>query len=197
MELQDVLQYLVTNGYVLASKEKGYVLSKKFQEDVRKMKAGQKITVNMSVVPKSDPTPAAVADALSKVPLELIPVIKTMATWEDRFLKFIRDAEVPQRLESSRMESYAVNKYSVEGMKAFRAAIEAGVDYGLLVKSTKLYYKSTVKFKKTIGNYMAQGDWRSDYNNLKEVAETGDVNKLNEHVKQETKSNEHTPYRLG
>lgn len=189
MELKNVLQYLVDNAYVLASKEKGYVLSKKFQEDVKRMKRdrvqSQPVVFDLPIVP-SIPTTSQL----------VLTKMKAMATWETRFSKFILDAQVPRQLDDNRGNSYAANKYSEDGMKAFRKAMEENVDYGTLVRSTMLYYKSNIRYKKAIGNYFAQGDWRTDYQNLKEAAILG-TKELEQHLLTETKSNEHNPYRLG
>jgi hypothetical protein len=59
-----------------------------------------------------------------------------------------------------------------------------------------LYYKSGIRFKKAIGTYFTSGDFRTDYLNLKNAAETG-VDELQTHIKGEIKTNEHNAYTLG
>lgn len=193
MQFNEVLQYLIDNKYILASGGK-YNLSKTFQEAAAKVKRDREngMIVPMTVVPKAmavEKDPANNYQLMSKATQQGMD-------WVKAFIGFINEAQVPARLESNRGEVYSVNKYSEDGMKAFRKALEGGIDYKLLVKSTMLYYKSSVRFKKAIGNYMAQGDWRSDYEALKVAALSG-TTAIEQHLKQETKDNGHNPYRLG
>ena len=116
------------------------------------------------------------------------------ADWEQLFMKFIQEAKVPQKLEGTRGEVYYANKYSVPGMKAFKKALQGGYVYDILVKSTMLYYKSSVKLKKAIGNYFAQEDFKSDYQALTEAAASGT---LTEHIKSETNDEQQSAWKLG
>lgn len=131
---------------------------------------------------------------------ELGPVKKIQQTdafrqsWEQKYTRFIMDAGVPARAEDSRGDVYSLNKYSDKGMKAFRIAIGNGVDYGRLVLSTQLYYKSSVKLKVAIGRYMEEGLWRTDYDAFTQSAEN---NSIAEHVKQQTSNGTHSSWELG
>jgi hypothetical protein len=68
-------------------------------------------------------------------------------------------------------------------MKAFRKVLEKeGINYQLLVNVTRLYYKSHRQFAVKIGNYIAGGQWRSDYQTALEAHKEG---KLAEHIQEE------------
>jgi hypothetical protein len=110
----------------------------------------------------------------------------TPQQWEMRFLNLIADAKVPAKLEDNRGGVYYANKFSIEGLKVFKAALLRGVDYSVLVKSVMLYYKSSVKYKKAIGNYFIQGDWRTDYEALLASASEG-AEALTKHITNEIK----------
>jgi hypothetical protein len=95
--------------------------------------------------------------------------------WTQAYLNFIVEAEVPQRGEG-KDGSYDINKYSEPAMKVFRKMIEKnGIQYAVLVKSTMLYYKTHRRYPLTIGRYIAEGHWRSDYQALLSSAETGTI----------------------
>ena len=114
--------------------------------------------------------------------------------WTQRFLDFIKDAEVPARGEGKN-GGYDINKYSEEGMKAFKKAIESSVQYPVLVKSTMLYYKTHSAYALKIGNYMADGAWRSDYEMLLTSAKEGTIT---EHIQQQLDENtDFNKFRLG
>lgn len=175
LQLSEVFKFLVDNGYILASKSTGYSLSKSFQAAVKNMKKGEIIV----------PGPEALVAAHSA---EL--------NWPNLFVQFIQDAKVPPKLSDNKGGQYAANKYSEDAMKKFKQMMESGIDYNILVKSTILYYASGITYKKAIGNYITQGDWRTDYFLLKGAAEKG-VDELAKHVQEETKNGEHTNYTIG
>lgn len=202
MTLNEVLQFLRENKYILSSKEKGYVLSKTFQQDVKRLMTegeDKPIIPPVKVEGRAAEYPMVPSECYSPFDItkidNRIDFLKTI-NWPDKFIQFINEAKIPARLENNKLEAYAANKYSEDGMKAFRKAIESGIDYGTLVRSTMLYYKSSVRFKKAIGNYMKDGDWRTDYENLKNAAEQG-TKELEQHLKTETKDNGYSNYRLG
>jgi hypothetical protein len=172
LNLKDALNYLIDNGY-MGRGPAGLCLTEKFYREENSFNTVQVLVpspINLMV-------PALVKD------------------WSLAFIQFIAAAKVPRQLEGTRGDIYIANKYSEAGMKAFRKALESGVDYDLLLKSTQLYYKSNVKLKKAVGNYFAEGLWRSDYEAMKEAA--GDGTTLTNHIKQEIQTNEHNPYRRG
>jgi hypothetical protein len=59
-----------------------------------------------------------------------------------------------------------------------------------------LYYKGSRRFKKTIGNYITEGDWRTDYEALKRSASQGEE-ALKNHIKEETEEDGYSGYTLG
>lgn len=129
--------------------------------------------------------------------LQAITKINIPINWELRFMSFITECKVPARLEGSKGDAYAANKYSEKAMKIFKAAIEGGVDYELLKKSVTLYYRSTLAYKKTIGNYFTQGDWKSGYIDLRDIIATGTSQQLIDHIKTETDDSDKSQYSLG
>lgn len=92
-------------------------------------------------------------------------VIRIAGTdWQDMFVKFIIEAQVPRRAESSDGGVYDLNKYSADAMKHFKELMTRdGIRYDLLVKVTQAYYKGPGRYKKTISNYILEGIWRMDY----------------------------------
>lgn len=189
MNLQEIIAYLKENKFLLKSGDT-FVMSKEFLQACKRQK-GEIIVMDMSVVDKEKLD-------LSKMTLELgFPKVAKTISWDDVFIQFIKAAQVPNRLENNRNEVYAANKFNSDACKVFRKAIEKeGYDYDLLIKSTMLYYKSSLRFKKAIGTYFTSGDFRTDYLNLKNAAETSSE-ELQSHIKQEIKDNGHNAYTLG
>lgn len=120
----------------------------------------------------------------------------TEQEWELKFINLIADAQVPQKLEDNKGGVYYANKFSETGLKVFKTALKRGVIYEVLVKSVMLYYKSSVRYKKAIGNYFAQGDWRTDYEALLASAEAGG-DALNKHIKEEISDGTTSQFKLG
>lgn len=89
-------------------------------------------------------------------------------TWEEIYTRFIMECKIPKKAESGTGDEYDLNKYSEDGMKAFRDLIKLGFQYDLLVKVTTAYYHNGTRYKKKIGNFITQGLWRMEYQVLKE-----------------------------
>lgn len=125
-----------------------------------------------------------------------ITEIKNMTEpqWEELFIKFISDAKVPAKLEGKNGDVYPGNKFSIPALKIFKKALQAGAIYDVLVVSTALYYKSSIRLKKAVGNYFIQGDWRSDYDALVQASSSG---QLTEHIKSETNDGTQSAWKLG
>jgi hypothetical protein len=88
-----------------------------------------------------------------------------------------------------------LNKFSKEGLKAFKEIMSRGdTQYPLLVKSTMLYYKSKNQYKQTISNYISTGSWKTDYIALRDASK--DETTLINHLKDTTQSNG-TAYEIG
>lgn len=182
----EVVDYLRDHRYLLILKGK-YSLSGEFQQAMKELKRGAVLRIDVEAIPDIS------SDKLMNV-YEGMGITLGDTDWQTRYINFIGEAKVPVFLENSKLDRYSVNKYSEDGMRAFRKALQSGIDYSLLVKSTMLYYKSATKFKKTIGNYMAHGDWLTDYNALREVAMQGEQ-QVKDHIKtQITNDRERDPF---
>lgn len=115
--------------------------------------------------------------------------------WTTQYLQFIADAKIPRTGETSQGALYDLNKFSDGACKAFRKMIEKeGIQLDVLVKSTMLYYKSGKRFKVTVGRYIEEGLWRTDYEALLVSASQ---NNVEQHIKQELNDGTYTSHRLG
>lgn len=173
--LRSLVQKLRDDGYVIIDIHHKYQFTDKFYADLDVVSTGEEL--GLVVQDKG-----------------LMTMPKSTLEWELLFSNFILEAKIPRTLEDNRGQMYYANKASKDGLKEFRKALERGVVYPVLVKSTMLYYLSSVKYKKAIGNYFAQGDWRSDYEALLSSAETGTIES---HIKTETQHGGLTGYSLG
>jgi tetratricopeptide (TPR) repeat protein len=186
--LQEIIKYLKDNKYILISQGK-YIMSQEFQQACKKSR-GSIIEVNVDAILKEH-----VFD-LQKIDTQIL-LLKDDKLWPNLFVKFIQDAKVPARLEDNRGNLYSANKYNEDARKVFQKALEKeGFDYDLLVKSTMLYYKSGIRYKKAIGTYFTSGEFRTDYLNLKQSAEAG-TETLQQHLKEEINNGQHNRYTLG
>lgn len=96
------------------------------------------------------------------------PLENVTENWESLYVKFIMDAQVPKRGESTDGTLYDMNKYGAEAMKRFKQMLtKDGIKYDLLVKVTQAYYKGPGRYKKNISNFITEGIWRMDYEMLK------------------------------
>jgi hypothetical protein len=169
--LKEAIEFLVAGGYLVPGKNgKLLVMQQKIAADLKKPQVFDvvKIDQQIAVVQKTD--------------------------WVEKYKQFIADAKVPTRCESRHGEFYDTNKYSEDGMKAFRKAIESGIVYDVLIRSTFLYYHNGVRLKVAIGRYMKDGLWRSDYDRVIESSESGT---LEQHIKSELDDGQHTFTQLG
>lgn len=166
---------LVQGGYVGKNKAGKLIFLKKYYDEIGHSPGG-----------------AITAIAVAGTSVALSP---GNVDWSTAYMNFIVEAQVPIRGADSEGGVYDMNKYSEEGMKAFKKALLSGIQYAVLVRSVFLYYKSKQRFKQTIGKYMASGAWRTDYFALVAAAEQGNVE---QHIKQ-TKDEgiKSTAYRTG
>lgn len=168
MEIQKLYEYLRDNGYILSSGDI-LVFSNKFYAEIKREK--KTIISARQVDPIILPSPV-------------------VQDWKMYFIKFIQIC-VPTKCEGARGEMYDTNKFSEDAAKEFRKMIDKeGINYELLVESTKLYYKSG-RFRKKISNYIVDGDWRSDYLAFKTAHQIGDVQG---HIKKSTDNGEHNQW---
>lgn len=179
MQLKEVVQWMLENNYMVAVNGK-YRVTAKFNKEMTGVEKGLIVTKSGPMVLEAGLSPA-------------VTNTKT-EDWTSAYIQFISDAQVPSRSESS-TGSYDVNKYSEPGMKAFKKAIESGVIYAILVKSTMLYYKTHKRYAVKIGNYMSDGIWRTDYETLKNSVEDGTVA---DHIKSQIDDDkEYSKFKLG
>lgn len=176
MDLHQVVQWMMEQGYLVAIKGK-YKVTAKFNKEITGQETGLIMAGNKPLV------------------IEQAPAVTKTTDWPTLFLSFIKEAEIPTRGEGNG-NGYDLNKYSDPAMKAFRKMIEKeGVMYPVLVKSTMLYYKTHRKFPYTVGRYISEGFWRSDYQALLSSAEEGTIT---EHIQQQIDdTTEFSRFKLG
>lgn len=152
--LQEAVQFLLDNGYMSIIKGK-YIVTAKFNKEVTGIHRGLTLLTG-------------------GVPAVVEPEVPKQIQWQDLYKRFILEAKVPQRIINARGEPYAVNVYSEGGMKAFRKALEKeGIQYPLLVEATQLYYSSSIGLKVAIGRFMEEGQWRTYYQELIDMKQSG------------------------
>jgi hypothetical protein len=172
MELQDALKFMLEDGYMTTVRGK-YVVTKKFNEQVRNVEEG---LIHVSGIP---------------IVLDIAHQAKDLSKveWKNMYIRFIQDAKIPARCEGSNGASYDCNKYSEDGMKAFKTYIkDEGIDLRVLLAVTQLYYAKWGTHKQMIGTYISQGTWRNEYVAMLDAASIGDTNAIQEHIKQELKN---------
>jgi hypothetical protein len=154
-KLPEVVKWMLDHKYLLCVKGK-YKVTEKFNKEVVGTSTGL-IELGGSLMVRN-------------------PVLGPVSSnWDQRYMQFIIDAEVPKTWTTSNNHTYDLNKFSVDGAKAFRHAIEKeGCVYEILTKSTMLYYKRDMDYKKIIGNYMSEKLYKTDYNDMVIAAATSE-----------------------
>lgn len=76
--------------------------------------------------------------------------------------RFREDAEIPFRISNDGGKPFTANAISADGVKAFGDILKSGINYEMLVYTTKLYYQSD-SYRKGLTNYLVQGDWEGAY----------------------------------
>lgn len=186
-ELIEVMRFLSVEGYVIHTPQNYYIFTNKFYSDFTKQDVG--------IVPNAEAVIAKSQTVHVAVPLGKL----TAPVVSDAYKQFIMDSGVPRRLVNPRGESYDANQYSAKGAKAFGKILDriqsGAVDYELLIRSTQLYYKSSVGYKLKIGNYIADGAWETHYH---ELAQSLVFGTLEQHIKQELQNDNtgNSRYRL-
>lgn len=177
MELKQVVQWMLENGYLVAVKGK-YKVTAKFNKEMTGQETGLIVVNGKPLVMEVSP-----------------PVLNATPDWRQLYMNFILEAQVPSKAEG-RDGVYDLNKYSEPAMREFKKMIEKEkIQYPILVKSTMLYYKTRKRYQVTVSRYITEGLWRSDYEALLSSAESGTVE---QHIKQEINDNtEFTKFKLG
>jgi hypothetical protein len=174
MELSAVIEYLLTKGFITVTKGKAE-LTPLFHKSYTGI---QKVLVLQGT---KNPLPVVAEPAL-QVPTAQTFREYTYEAWVKLYMQFISESQVPRRLITNHGDPYDANKFSEDGLKAFQKALTAGAIYHILVKSVTLYYGGANRYKKAIGNYMSQGDWRTDYMDLLTSAQQG-AEQVSKHIK--------------
>lgn len=178
INLKEAVDFLLSRGYLIRGAGGKLRVTQKVYDDLN-------IPGNMLMQLKSSEHPIHGSVVISP----------DLVDWKDAYIKFIMAAQVPERGETRYGEYYPMNKYSDPGMKAFKQAIwNGGIDLATLIRSTMLYYKSSIKLKVAIGRYMVEGLWRSDYEKL--VMAQKD-NTVEEHIKTELDNGTTTGWQVG
>ena len=165
MKLLDVVEFLISNKYIVTHKGK-YKFTELFNKEMTGIAKG--LTLSGGV---SEPY-LPVTQQHEQIELSNLKDYK-QADWVSFYEKFLELCNIPRRSVGSDGRDYALNKYSETGMKAFQKAIKDGYDPLLLVATVKLYYGSSLGYKKTITNYLKDGDWRTDYILVRDSNERG------------------------
>jgi hypothetical protein len=187
MDLKEVMEWLVTNKFVSIHNGKP-----KFTTLYHKEVTGiEKGLTSQGIVRET--LPSVVNKAVAPFTQQGIATY-TPSQWAFYYTEFITACKIPSKALGTRGESYALNKYSEDGMKAFKQAMKDGYKLDVLIVAVALYYKSSISLKKAVGNYMVSGEWKTDYQVLLENAESGN---LNNYVKGEIKQNNGGIYQWG
>lgn len=169
MEFKEVMHWLVLNGFVTIHKDKPIFTDKGRKE----LNSAAPPPPNTSIAP---PPPSSLPSK----------VVTGSVDWETMYKQFIMQCKVPARGYDSYGRAYAMNKYSVDGMQAFKKAVLKGYKVEFMALAVAVYYRSPDQFKKSIGNYMATGEWETDYDVMVSKHEAGT---LGQHIKKETDGN--------
>jgi len=187
VDLKSVMEWLVENKYVTIHKGKPKFTTQ-YYKDVTGIEKG--LTLQGTVV---ESLPAKVPQVPKPFDQNAVATY-TPQQWCFYYTEFIKACAIPAKGMGPKGDSYALNKYSEDGMKAFRQALKEGYQIQVMIAAVTLYYKSAIFLKKAIGNYMASGEWKTDYQTLIEKAESGE---LAEHIKNETKQEHGGIYQWG
>lgn len=155
MDVKQTVETLVKLGYVGKNRSGKLIFLRPFYEQYGNHNFG-----------------AVTAIAVVEKGISLLP---DGVDWEQHYMNFIIAAHVPSSLTSTDGLPYQVNAYSVAGMKAFKKAISSGYNLTLLTQSTQLYYMGKSPYKKTIGAYMSEELWRTNYITLNNAIAEGNL----------------------
>ncbi len=174
LEFSEVQTWLMENLYMIRKNGK-FVLTDRFQQAVKSEK------------PNSNRELAGTSQ-------EMV-IRQPVIDWSMRFMEFIAACQIPAKISDAKGGLYAGNKYNNEAAREWKSMIESGgISEPVLIMSTMLYYKSNLKYKKAIGNYILQGDWRTDYMELLNAKQRG---MIDQHIKSRTDGGEHSGWKLG
>lgn len=175
-ELAEIVHFLSANGYLIRTKQEYFIFTNKFYKEFTQHDIG--------VIPLP-----GIAISKSETTIVVVPGQSMGANGiANGYMAFIRDCNVPRKITTPDGRSYAANQYSEKGVKAFakilRRIQSGGIDGALLKHTVQLYYKSGTGYKLKIGNYIGDGAWETDYQELVERLGNGTVA---DHIKEELK----------
>ena len=182
MTVKEVFEFLRDGKYIVANKGKYNFTDKFYQE-----KGTGKVDHSQVLSLADNATP----QMIDSVNNSIVALKTNVEAQRSLFLNFILASKVPRKLETARGDSYDVNKYSEEGFKVFQQMIKDNINMNMLIRSTTLYYASGTGYKKKIGNYLVDGDWRTDYLEMVARAEEGEQS-LKDHITEELDNGEHS-----
>ena len=117
----------------------------------------------------------------------------TKADVENIYIGFINDLKLPKRIEIDG-KSYQINSYNEKAAKKFiNILFLQKYNLSLFFLATKLYYNNCTTYKKTLTNYILEGIYISEYNELVKKKEEG---QLEEYVKSELKEDDYIIYKF-
>lgn len=191
MDILQVSEWLLSNGYLYRTAKGGFILQPKYQKDLELASKNAKFTP-----PVKEEGSKEVAIIIPHTPVPNDYSKYNYSQWVEFYQNFIIQSKVPAQLEATNGNVYSANKYSEDGMKAFQKALKEGCKYEILCAAIALYYKSAVRWKKAIGTYMSSGEWRSDYAELLGKANAGSE-ELSKHIKNTIDNGTGTNYEFG
>jgi len=144
MALEEVVKWLLDNGYGIMVYN-DFVITKKLNDD---LKGGVQTDIDFESLPATT-------------------TVKYTIDKKEIWNKFIRDAEIPHRVNTP-TGSYTVRQYNLPAVKKLISILsDPTVNYDRLVASTKHYYK-TVTYKIILSRYLINDVWKDEYDHYKE-----------------------------
>jgi hypothetical protein len=166
MNLKQINDYLIKEGYLISIRGKP-ILTNKYFRDI--LKDG-KVSVTLPVLKDMQ----VVKQEQKKV---------LLSSGKELFKKFAEDAHVPFRVSNGMGGEYTVKSYSADATKIFiqimNRVSKGELDYNILTASTRLYYAKG-SHKKTLSNYFIEDVWEGEYMEFKKKVESG---KVEQHIK--------------
>lgn len=93
-------------------------------------------------------------------------------TLKNQFDDFVKDSGVPTQCTSENGVTYTVATYSKEASEALDKAIKSGMDYDLMCKAVRAYYKQDGGYKLTLKRLLTES-LMALYNDAKQAIEEG------------------------
>jgi len=144
MELKQVTQWLLDNGYAHVVNGESFVLTQKFISELGLSVQQVPVTTIRSKTLSGDPT------------LEELKEVWT---------EFKNDCLLPHRVTATDGRQYTILQFSKGVAKRlYKIISDPKIDYNRLVESTKHYY-ATVAYKALLSNYIDKDIWVHEYEN--------------------------------